>query len=60
VCVAAEFNNDTTSGGLLQQHEEFTAPNIDPDAPHQGFITAKKCYKLWKDLLKRYNEVCTM
>jgi hypothetical protein len=24
------------------------------------YITAKKCYKLWKDLLKRYNEVCRM
>ena len=27
--------NDTSSGGFLQQYEEFTARKIDPDAPHE-------------------------
>jgi hypothetical protein len=52
--VADEFNDDTNSGGLLQAHEEFEKQNINPETPHQGFITPKKCYQLWKGLVKRY------
>jgi hypothetical protein len=51
--VAAEFNDDTNSGGLQQRHEEFEG--INPERPHDGFITGKKCYQLWKDLIKRYS-----
>jgi len=54
VSVAGEFNDDTDSGGLAFQHEEFTKRKIDPEAPQKGFIRPKKCFKLWKDLLKRY------
>jgi hypothetical protein len=54
VTVAAEFNDDVNSGGLAHQHEEFERRRINPEAPHVGFITAKKCYKLWEDLSKRY------
>jgi hypothetical protein len=52
--VADEFNNDVNSGGLLYQHEEFLSRKINPEEPHEGFITPKTCFKLWKDLVKRY------
>lgn len=52
--VEVEFNDDTPTGGLIHQHEEFTKKKIAPDAAFNGLISSGKCYSLWKNLVKRY------
>lgn len=58
VDTADKFNSNANSGGLITEHEEYKARNIDPNMPNRsGNITSKIVYTLWKSVVKAYAEV---
>jgi hypothetical protein len=56
--VSEEFMDGTDSGGLVQQHEEFTRVDMDTEIiSKNGTFTSKQAYDLFKMLCRAYARV---